>query len=433
MPKIKTWYWNMESGFAWNPPLLRGPRRYGNGAAMKTIRKNQNLSETHHMFSGTGTDAGKLQLEPCHCELQPNTPTGWQFMRRTKMILPRSPPATLSPKQRLAWKVLNLSGSNGGWPGSWKLPAWHDDKQRKASILPTSSWKDLLRIDGLFHRKLAYWRWMIRHTAGDTAASLSKLMGYGLVDMEWSHYLMVFLLLCLYGAKNWIVHRLLLFLLKLMNQFVILLQLNLDTTLTKLGGDPSLVPLPFMSKMLTRFLPRVVGFCFKLLKIAPMAKWLIAGGSLCQDLIYAGPYHGLLGLVRPYRVLFFTLQRTIYVMQKIVGAPWPSNGETSKAPQELLPKHDGYPQVSDQQLSGPKASSSVTIEYIEQAPAAFPMHDSKIQKALPTGGKVKRHTVIASSLVDNWIFAKGWHLEIHTQKYSGIKRNISKRSKTRKN
>ena len=82
-------------------------------------------------------------------------------------------------------------------------------------------------------------------------------------------------------------------------------------------------------------------------------------------------------------------------------APWPSNGETSKAPQELLPKHDGYPQVSDQQLSGPKASSSVTIEFIEQAPAAFPMHDSKIQKALPTGGKVKRHTVIASSLVDN--------------------------------
>ena len=87
-------------------------------------------------------------------------------------------------------------------------------------------------------------------------------------------------------------------------------------------------------------------------------------------------------------------------------APWPSNGETSKAPQELLPKHDGYPQVSDQQLSGPKASSSVTIEFIEQAPAAFPMHDSKIQKALPTGGKVKRHTVIASSLVDNWVFAK---------------------------
>ena len=100
MPKIKTWYWSMESGFAWNPPLLRGPRRYGNGAAMKTIRKNQNLSETHRMFSGTCTDAGNLQLEPCHCELQPNTPTGWQFMRHTKMILPRSPPATLSPQSK---------------------------------------------------------------------------------------------------------------------------------------------------------------------------------------------------------------------------------------------------------------------------------------------------------------------------------------------
>ena len=87
----KTWYWSLESGFAWNPPLLRGARRYGNGAAMKTIRKNQNLSETRHMFSGTGTDAGNLQLEPWHCELQPNTPTGWQFMRHTKMILPPCP------------------------------------------------------------------------------------------------------------------------------------------------------------------------------------------------------------------------------------------------------------------------------------------------------------------------------------------------------
>lgn len=172
-----------------------------------------------------------------------------------------------------------------------------------------------------------------------------------------------------------------------MNQFVILPQLNLYTTLTKLGGDPSLVPLPFMSKMLTRFLPRVVGFCFKLLKIAPMAKWFIAGGSLCQDLIYAGPYHGLLGLVRPYRVLFFTLQRTIYVMQKIVGAPWPSNGETSKAPQELLPKHDGYPQVSQTNNSqGQKLQAVSPLSTLNKHLRHFPCMIQRSRKHCPLAG-----------------------------------------------
>lgn len=50
MPKIKTWYWSMESGFAWNPPLLRGPRRYGNGAAMKTMKKSEPIRNTSYVF-----------------------------------------------------------------------------------------------------------------------------------------------------------------------------------------------------------------------------------------------------------------------------------------------------------------------------------------------------------------------------------------------
>ena len=58
-------------------------------------------------------------------------------------------------------------------------------------------------------------------------------------------------------------------------------------------------------------------------------------------------------------------------------APWLSKGENSKAPQDLLPKPDGYPQISDQQFQGSKASRSVAIDFIEKALAAFPMHDPK--------------------------------------------------------
>ena len=53
--------------------------------------------------------------------------------------------------------------------------------------------------------------------------------------------------------------------------------------------------------------------------IAPTAKWFIVGGSPCQDLTYAGPFHGLLGLTGPCSVLFFPFQRTIWTMQQLAG------------------------------------------------------------------------------------------------------------------
>ena len=53
--------------------------------------------------------------------------------------------------------------------------------------------------------------------------------------------------------------------------------------------------------------------------IAPTAKWFIVGGSPCQDLTYAGPFHGLLGLTGPHSLLFFPLQRTISLMQQLAG------------------------------------------------------------------------------------------------------------------
>ena len=45
--------------------------------------------------------------------------------------------------------------------------------------------------------------------------------------------------------------------------------------------------------------------------IAPTAKWFIVGGSPCQDLTYAGPFHGLLGLTGPCSVL--------WTMQQLAG------------------------------------------------------------------------------------------------------------------
>ena len=53
--------------------------------------------------------------------------------------------------------------------------------------------------------------------------------------------------------------------------------------------------------------------------IAPTAKWFMIGGSPCQDLTYAGPFHGLLGLTGPCSVLFFPFQRTIWTMQHLAG------------------------------------------------------------------------------------------------------------------
>ena len=54
-------------------------------------------------------------------------------------------------------------------------------------------------------------------------------------------------------------------------------------------------------------------------RIAPTAKWFIIGGSPCQDLTYAGPFHGLLGLSGPHSILFFSLQRAICLMQQLAG------------------------------------------------------------------------------------------------------------------
>ena len=53
-------------------------------------------------------------------------------------------------------------------------------------------------------------------------------------------------------------------------------------------------------------------------RLAPKAKWIIIGGSPCQDLTYAGPHRGL-GHVGPCSSLFFCLQRAIGIMQELVG------------------------------------------------------------------------------------------------------------------
>ena len=51
----------------------------------------------------------------------------------------------------------------------------------------------------------------------------------------------------------------------------------------------------------------------------PNLKWFIVGGSPCQDLTYAGPSQGLLGLVGSQSRLFFVLLCTIRTMQVLVG------------------------------------------------------------------------------------------------------------------
>ena len=51
----------------------------------------------------------------------------------------------------------------------------------------------------------------------------------------------------------------------------------------------------------------------------PNLKWFIVGGSPCQDLAYAGPSQGLLGLVGSQSRLFFVLLCTIRTMQVLVG------------------------------------------------------------------------------------------------------------------
>ena len=48
-------------------------------------------------------------------------------------------------------------------------------------------------------------------------------------------------------------------------------------------------------------------------------KWIIAGGSPCQDLTFAGPHKGLLGLAGPCSRLFFVFLCIIFTVQQLCG------------------------------------------------------------------------------------------------------------------
>ncbi len=56
---------------------------------------------------------------------------------------------------------------------------------------------------------------------------------------------------------------------------------------------------------------------YEAVSIAPNAKWIIVGGSPCQDLTFAGPFRGLLGLVGKNSRLFFVLLGVIRAMQDL--------------------------------------------------------------------------------------------------------------------
>ena len=51
----------------------------------------------------------------------------------------------------------------------------------------------------------------------------------------------------------------------------------------------------------------------------PDLKWIITGGSPCQDLTFAGPYKGLLGLAGPCSRLFFVFLCIIFTVQQLCG------------------------------------------------------------------------------------------------------------------
>ena len=53
--------------------------------------------------------------------------------------------------------------------------------------------------------------------------------------------------------------------------------------------------------------------------IAPGIKWIVVGGSPCQDLTFAGAFRGVLGLVGKNSRLFFTLLGVIRAMQDLVS------------------------------------------------------------------------------------------------------------------
>ena len=58
----------------------------------------------------------------------------------------------------------------------------------------------------------------------------------------------------------------------------------------------------------------------ELVQMFPDCKWIIVGGSPCQDLTFAGPLRGMLGLVGPNSRLFFVLLCVISAMQRLAGA-----------------------------------------------------------------------------------------------------------------
>ena len=51
----------------------------------------------------------------------------------------------------------------------------------------------------------------------------------------------------------------------------------------------------------------------------PELKWIIVGGSPCQDLTFAGPHKGLLGLAGPCSRLFFVFLCIIFTVQQLCG------------------------------------------------------------------------------------------------------------------
>ena len=51
----------------------------------------------------------------------------------------------------------------------------------------------------------------------------------------------------------------------------------------------------------------------------PGLRWIIVGGSPCQDLTFAGPHKGLLGLAGPSSRLFFIFLRIIFTVQQLCG------------------------------------------------------------------------------------------------------------------
>ena len=56
---------------------------------------------------------------------------------------------------------------------------------------------------------------------------------------------------------------------------------------------------------------------YEAFSIAPNARWIIVGGSPCQDLTFAGPFRGILGLVGRNSRLFFVLLGVIRAMQDL--------------------------------------------------------------------------------------------------------------------